>query len=133
MTLKDGDKVVGVPYVMETYGLIYNKDILNKKSGLLGISGVSSDKRDVEEAAAAGNERAQLASDMRQRQRADRDRDAQQLPGKASEERSRISGMRGQSVPMRRGLRLRRRYHVGGGGRNKDRRADNGKIRSGAG
>ena len=31
---------------------------------LLGISGVSSDKRDVEEAAAAGNKRAQLASDM---------------------------------------------------------------------
>jgi len=39
-------------------------EILNKKSGLLGISGVSSDKRDVEEAAAAGNQRAQLASDM---------------------------------------------------------------------
>ncbi len=39
-------------------------EILNKKSGLLGISGVSSDKRDVEEAAAAGNPRAQLASDM---------------------------------------------------------------------
>ena len=39
-------------------------EILNKKSGLLGISGVSSDKRDVEEAAAAGNKRAQLASDM---------------------------------------------------------------------
>ena len=30
VALKDGDKVVGVPYVMETYGLIYNKDILNK-------------------------------------------------------------------------------------------------------
>ncbi len=39
-------------------------ETLNKKSGLLGVSGVSSDKRDVEEAAAAGNERAQLASDM---------------------------------------------------------------------
>ena len=39
-------------------------EILNKKSGLLGISGVSSDKRDVEAAAAAGNERAKLASDM---------------------------------------------------------------------
>ncbi len=37
-------------------------EILNKKSGLLGVSGVSSDKRDVEEAAAAGNKRAQLAS-----------------------------------------------------------------------
>ena len=32
-------------------------DILNKKSGVLGISGVSSDFRDVEEAADAGNER----------------------------------------------------------------------------
>ena len=39
-------------------------EILNKKSGLLGVSGVSSDKRDVEAAAAAGNPRAQLASDM---------------------------------------------------------------------
>lgn len=39
-------------------------EILNKKSGLLGVSGVSSDKRDVEKAAAEGNVRAQLASDM---------------------------------------------------------------------
>ena len=39
-------------------------DYLNKKSGLLGISGVSSDKRDVEKASAAGNQRAKLASDM---------------------------------------------------------------------
>ena len=39
-------------------------DYLNKKSGLLGISGVSSDKRDVEKAAAEGNKRAKLASDM---------------------------------------------------------------------
>ena len=39
-------------------------EILNKKSGLLGVSGVSSDKRDVEAEAAAGNPRAQLASDM---------------------------------------------------------------------
>ena len=39
-------------------------EILNKKSGLLGISGVSSDKRDVEEPAAAVNKRAQLSSDM---------------------------------------------------------------------
>lgn len=30
VALKDGDKVVGVPYAMETYGIIYNKDILNK-------------------------------------------------------------------------------------------------------
>ena len=39
-------------------------DIFNKKSGTLGVSGVSSDMRDVEEAAEAGNERAQLALDM---------------------------------------------------------------------
>ena len=39
-------------------------DYLNKKSGLLGISGVSSDMRDVTGAADQGNERAQLATDM---------------------------------------------------------------------
>lgn len=36
-------------------------DILNHKSGLLGISGISSDMRDVEKAAKEGNQRAQLA------------------------------------------------------------------------
>ena len=39
-------------------------DLLNKKSGFLGVSGVSSDMRDVEKAAKEGNERAQLALDM---------------------------------------------------------------------
>ena len=39
----------------------------NKKSGVLGISGVSNDNRDVGAAAAAGNERAQLAIDMQKR------------------------------------------------------------------
>lgn len=38
-------------------------DILNHKSGLLGISGISSDMRDVEKAAKKGNQRAQLAID----------------------------------------------------------------------
>ncbi len=38
--------------------------IMNKKSGLLGVSGVSSDSRDVEEAAKSGNKRAQLALDI---------------------------------------------------------------------
>ena len=38
-------------------------NILNKKSGVLGISGVSSDFRDLDSAAAQGNERAQLALD----------------------------------------------------------------------
>ena len=37
---------------------------LNKKSGLLGISGVSSDSRDVEDAAKEGNKRAILAEKM---------------------------------------------------------------------
>ncbi|MBQ9535675.1 MAG: acetate kinase [Clostridia bacterium] len=39
-------------------------NILNKQSGLLGVSGVSSDCRDVEAAAAEGNTRAKLALDM---------------------------------------------------------------------
>ena len=39
-------------------------NILNKKSGMLGISGVSSDGRDLGAAAAAGNERAKLALDV---------------------------------------------------------------------
>ena len=38
--------------------------ILNKESGLLGVSGVSSDFRDVQKAAQEGNERAQLALDI---------------------------------------------------------------------
>ena len=37
---------------------------LNKESGVLGISGISSDFRDLEAAAAEGNERAQLAIDV---------------------------------------------------------------------
>ena len=52
-------------FIMNKYG--YNVDemlnILNKKSGVLGISGVSSDFRDLDAAAEAGNERAQLALD----------------------------------------------------------------------
>ncbi len=39
-------------------------NLLNKQSGVLGITGESSDMRDVENAAAEGNERAQLALDM---------------------------------------------------------------------
>lgn len=37
---------------------------MNKESGFLGVSGVSSDNRDINEAAEQGNARAQLASDM---------------------------------------------------------------------
>ena len=39
-------------------------DIINKKSGLVGVSGVSSDMRDIENAIEQGNERARLAMDM---------------------------------------------------------------------
>ncbi len=38
--------------------------MMNKKSGLLGISGISSDMRDIDAAADAGNERAIIARDM---------------------------------------------------------------------
>ncbi len=39
-------------------------DIMNKKSGVLGISGISSDFRDLDKAAAEGNERAELAIEV---------------------------------------------------------------------
>ena len=52
-------------YLMGRYGYDIKEmlNILNKKSGVLGISGVSSDFRDLEAAADQGNERAQLALD----------------------------------------------------------------------
>lgn len=52
-----------VTYIMGKEGLTADQmnDVLNKKSGVLGISGISSDFRDIEEAAAGGNERATLA------------------------------------------------------------------------
>lgn len=52
-----------VTYIREKEGLDQGvaNEILNTKSGVLGISGVSSDFRDLETAAAEGNERAQLA------------------------------------------------------------------------
>ncbi|MBR5343116.1 MAG: acetate kinase [Oscillospiraceae bacterium] len=46
------------------YGIDSMLNILNKKSGVLGVSGVSSDFRDLGKAASEGNERAQLALDM---------------------------------------------------------------------
>lgn len=55
-----------VSFLMEKEGLSAEEvnQVLNKKSGVLGISGVSSDFRDLEEAAKQGNERAQLAIDV---------------------------------------------------------------------
>ncbi|MFK5856280.1 MAG: acetate kinase [Bacteroidota bacterium] len=48
----------------EDTSISYTNTLINKFSGLLGISGVSSDMRDLEAAAAEGNSRAQLALDM---------------------------------------------------------------------
>jgi acetate kinase len=55
-----------VLYLIETVGLspAETNTLLNKQSGLLGVSGVSSDMRDVEDAAEKGNERATLALNM---------------------------------------------------------------------
>lgn len=55
-----------IPYIMKVENLTIDEvwDILNKKSGLLGVSGVSSDCRDVEKGAAEGNERCQLALNL---------------------------------------------------------------------
>ena len=52
-------------FIMTKYGYTADEmlNILNKKSGVLGISGVGSDFRDLEKAAKEGNERAQLALD----------------------------------------------------------------------
>ena len=58
------------PSILEYMAGVTGKNIteltndLNKKSGLLGVSGVSSDSRDVEAAAESGNERAILAQEM---------------------------------------------------------------------
>ena len=53
-------------FIMNKYGYTADEmlNILNKKSGVLGISGVGSDFRDLEKAAKEGNKRAQLALDQ---------------------------------------------------------------------
>lgn len=55
-----------IPYIMEKTNLSTKEidNILNKKSGLLGISGVSSDFRDINAGIDAGNERCKLAYKM---------------------------------------------------------------------
>ena len=55
-----------VPFIMEKENLTTQEvnDLMNKKSGLLGISGISNDLRSVKEASEAGDERAQLAYEM---------------------------------------------------------------------
>ncbi|MFC1607765.1 acetate/propionate family kinase [Candidatus Latescibacterota bacterium] len=67
MGTRAGDIDPAVPlHIMRTTGISPQEmdEILNKKSGLLGVSGVSSDMREVIEAAEAGNDRAQLAIDI---------------------------------------------------------------------
>lgn len=67
MGTRVGDIDAGIlQYLMNKYKLGIDEmlDILNKKSGVMGVSGVSSDFRDLEEAAEKGNEQAALAIDM---------------------------------------------------------------------
>ena len=44
LALTDGDKIVGVPYVIESYGIIYNKDIVAKYTALDGAVIKSADE-----------------------------------------------------------------------------------------
>ncbi len=55
-----------VTYLMNKEGITATEanNLMNKESGVLGISGVSSDFRDIEDAAAEGDQRAQLALDI---------------------------------------------------------------------
>lgn len=55
-----------IPFLMKKEGMSPEQidNYLNKKSGVLGLSGISSDFRDIEDAAKQGNERAQLALDV---------------------------------------------------------------------
>jgi len=65
MGTRSGDIDPGaIPFIMEKLQLDGKglSDLLNKKSGVLGVSGVSSDMREVEAAAKAGNKRAELAN-----------------------------------------------------------------------
>ena len=55
-----------VTYIANKEGMTPDQmsDMMNKKSGFLGVSGISSDCRDITKAAEEGNERAQLTLDM---------------------------------------------------------------------
>ena len=55
-----------IPFIMDKEGMNFEEvnQLLNKRSGVLGISGVSSDFRDLEIADSEGNERAKLALDV---------------------------------------------------------------------
>lgn len=67
MGTRCGDLDVGaVTYIMEkeNIGLKSANVLFNKHSGMLGLTGISSDMREIEAAAGAGNERARLALDI---------------------------------------------------------------------
>ncbi len=67
MGTRSGDVDPGVLLFLaekENLSIKQVNDVINKKSGVQGISGQSSDMRDLENAAAKGDERAQLAIDM---------------------------------------------------------------------
>ena len=55
-----------IAYLMGKYNMNVDdlQKLINKESGVVGVSGVSSDMREIEEAVNAGNERAKLALDM---------------------------------------------------------------------
>lgn len=67
MGTRAGDLDLGAAtYIMDKEGLTTAEfnNLVNKKSGLLGVSGVSSDARDIDAAIKAGNQRANLAREM---------------------------------------------------------------------
>ncbi|MBC6975434.1 acetate kinase [Bacillus sp. Xin] len=55
-----------IPYIMEKTGQSVEEvlNVLNKKSGMLGLSGFSSDLRDIEQAEEEGNHRAEVALEV---------------------------------------------------------------------
>jgi acetate kinase len=67
MGTRAGDLDIGaVTYIMEKEELELRSanNLFNKHSGMLGLTGVSSDMREIEKAASEGNERARLALNM---------------------------------------------------------------------
>ncbi len=67
MGTRCGDVDLGaITYIMEKENMDVKAltEMINKKSGVAGVSCVSSDMRDIEDAIAAGNEKAKLAFDM---------------------------------------------------------------------
>lgn len=67
MGTRSGDMDPSVAcYLAEQTGIHGNNlsEVLNKKSGFLGVSGISSDNRDIEDAMAKGNKRALLVHEM---------------------------------------------------------------------